>query len=545
MWSNFNQISVNYGTKFAIMLAISVTVIVGAIQFSGILNSNQPEIGAYNTVQGVNIPDYFDINVMDLAGTASTAGTTAPAINCAITNSVHLIGIDGSDYSLNTQQGKFEPVADTLINPYNHSVLSNVKVVVYLYCDSSSLTQYGYYPYLTGGTIGISMSFRDPNGVLSSGVGMAPVQVSPTMVNGISVPIATAIFPASSFPQGGNYYSQQVVSTVGNLQFKQKLNQPLVYTHNITPLYTSFSILLTNPTPAVVSPNAPSAGYGQSTTSIDNHPLSTSPLNNQRSVPIGSTPFSNSQQPVAPTVSPPSSPLCPSNSFPVAQGSNYACLQYFDYLATNSQSYEIPQQNTVTITIAINGWSKSSSVPLVQITSPDNPTFVTEFTLNHSPDSTNGNLGIWHKQLTISSDLRNLTGRFQVELMPFNIQSSDYTIPATYSDYQVLGNGLISCPAGSIATFAPSLAQCNLHEVNYVSQSNNQPTAASPTNPNNTPVNCPTGSILIPDANGGKCETETSLYAQGTGQTQMGSNQAAPNGLSSTWGGFLKFIFGQ
>lgn len=215
----------------------------------------------------LNTQDYFSpFTGLDIV----SSSVPAPGISCSLTNNVHLIGTDGSDYDVPTAGPMFTPVANSLV-PYSGATLDHVTVYVYLYCNASTLTQYGYYPYLVGGNVGMTFYTHDANGILriSQPIQYVNIPTTPMQINGISVKIASFTEPASAINSvmGANFspssYSVQNAVTSGVLQFQQKPNLPPTYTYSITPLLTAYS-LSGDAIGGSPSPTATAIAYGQS-----------------------------------------------------------------------------------------------------------------------------------------------------------------------------------------------------------------------------------------------------------------------------------------
>ena len=197
----------------------------------------------------LNIPATFD----PIAGLDVTGLTPAPAISCTLTNNVHLIGTDGSDYALNTATNYFQPYFDSIVNPYNNAPVDHIDVKVYLYCAKSTLSQYNYYPYLTGGTLTVNFLARDVNGHNQQAWGYNQ-NVNTGEPNGSSMLIAEFNEPVSAInaianTAGVNYVSQQTITTTGTLNFKQNLQAAqLTATYTLSGLSTYYGFQVNSPT---------------------------------------------------------------------------------------------------------------------------------------------------------------------------------------------------------------------------------------------------------------------------------------------------------
>lgn len=195
----------------------------------------------------MNIPATFNPTTgLDVVGT-----TPAPAIFCTLTNNVHLIGTDGSDYALNSATSYFQPYFDSVVNPYNNAPIDHIDVKVYLYCKPSTLSQYNYYPYLTSGTLNVQFNARDVNGVSHQAWGYNQ-NVTPGEPNGSSMLVAEFNEPVSAInavvnTAGTNYVSQQSVITTGNLIFKQKLSDTISATYTLSGLDTYYGFQINSP----------------------------------------------------------------------------------------------------------------------------------------------------------------------------------------------------------------------------------------------------------------------------------------------------------
>ena len=494
------------------MGGIALLGLFALLHFTGTIDSAEAKLGALGTIQGINLPDSFIMTTMDLNGQTGTGITTAPAINCSLENIVQVEANDGSIHTLTSFSSGWSPTADTLIDPYNKKVVKDILVNVHLYCSPSTLAQYGYYPYLTGGTVGVELSSRDSNGIFSSGKG-ANFNIAPALINGKDIIIATAVYPASSIPQqSGDYYSQQKVVTTGNLQFKQKLApSQLTFTHSISGLFTTFDILVSNTSTSPVASYSSSSNqqcmYGMSSSGFCNPKPSCS----YPQVPSATggcvTPPSYAQQDqprvfANPPTSSISQPYCPDGTFPISQNGVYSCLKYLDYIQTYKQAYDKSKTDTIDFTVAIQGWSYSeSNVPVVRITSQENPTYIFEMTLSPKPDTTSGYFGFWHKQISISSVLHGMTGKFDISLLPYLIKSTNYALPSTYNSFIVIdstptpsNSQVVQCPSGSTVSVAKSLDMCNPN------------TSGTNVGLQNNFRNCPLDKVLVPDANGGTCQ---------------------------------------
>lgn len=198
-----------------------------------------------NFMTGIDI--FNPLTGLDVAGSSP-----APAIACTITNNVHIIGTDGSTYTLNSATDYFSPVYNSVVNAYNNVPVDHIDVRVYLYCKASTLSQYGYYPYLTGGTINVEFKSTDVSNTKQHAWGYNQ-NVNAGEPNGASMLIAEFNEPVSAINTVANtasvdYTSLQDITTTGNLIFKQKLSQNTQATYTLTPLHTYFGFLIQNPT---------------------------------------------------------------------------------------------------------------------------------------------------------------------------------------------------------------------------------------------------------------------------------------------------------
>ncbi len=331
----------------------------------------------------------------------SVIGTTS-SLTCSLTNNGHVIGTDGSDTYTNSATNLFQPTYDSLVNPYNSKTLSQVKFIVYLYCQpfSSVLASAGYHPYLTGGTISMQFKAIDSSGTLRLVGSSQTISVNPAQVDvgTNSIPIATFTIPASAIQSAVgqksiDFNSLNYAVTSGTLYFKQKLvSSQLTATYTMQPLTTNYWLTV--------------KGTGQVTT------------------PVPTTPV-----PITPTITTSlgcSGSIC--TSIPLSAVINYN-LSYDDgstQTGTSPNSVKVPTQFDLFKQDA-NKTPKLTDISLIVITKTTSP----------------------YTSSIISNPNLNIAGKVQVGgEIPFTIPSSDFTI----TPLNDITNGLvrISLPVNTL-----------------------------------------------------------------------------------------------
>lgn len=339
-----------------------VAIIIGVFLIPSVQSSVQ--IPFTGMQQGINIGSYFD--------PFATVGAPAPAIACSLTNNVHLISTNNADFSLSNTSPIWSPLYYNLIIPYNGYTLDHVLVKIYLYCSPSKLTQYNYYPYLTGGSLSVSYIGRDTGGIAHhlltvspsiSPIGSGGQSLSlPLNANGQSIEIAQVSIPASTINNGLpsssiDYLSLQNIETTGTLNFKQNLANSITAVENLSPLYTSFSYTVHTPTPVV------SCSTGRIT--------------------IGST------------------------CYPLTQS-----------LTLPTTSFDKSKTDTIPYTVNVNGWTYTQAYPYVRVINTATNTIVANINLSRSADSYSNYDATWHGSLSIKNNLGGVAGKYEIELAP-------------------------------------------------------------------------------------------------------------------------------
>lgn len=181
--------------------------------------------------------------------TLSVTGTPAPAISCSITNNVHLIGTDNSDYSVSDSGKMFSPLLN-LVVPSTGKILDHVNVKIFIYCNTppSPYSQYGYAPYLTGGSLSLQVQVHDVNGLLRNvGTYQTSVSAISSAISGSSIQIASFSIPASSIyavtGASSGFLTDVNAITGGTLTFiESKSTSQLVATAQLNPVASYFGL---------------------------------------------------------------------------------------------------------------------------------------------------------------------------------------------------------------------------------------------------------------------------------------------------------------
>jgi hypothetical protein len=344
-------------------------------------------------LNGVNIADYFAP-----FSTLSLTGTPAPAISCSITNNVGMKGTDYSIYTVSTATPIFQPTYQQLINPYNGATASTEIVKIFLYCDPSpaSYAKYGDYPYLVGGSVTIQFNAKESQSGYQRVVSTSVIQVNPVDANGnpLSLPtnfsgksiqIATVTIPVSSIqsvilPTSTDFYSLQQVVTTGNLVFKMNPANTITATHQISPLYTSFSYLSKATVKATPSPT-PSTPTTPTSTTIN----------------------------------------CPTGTIPI----NGVCSSITQSITMSPTSFDRSKSDSIPYKIIVNGWASNQPYPNIRIdaTKTTSTPFATlkTFNLNSAPNSYSNNVATWNGVLSIKNDLGANLGIYRLEVSPVSV----------------------------------------------------------------------------------------------------------------------------
>lgn len=472
-----------------IIIAVAITGTVGGLFLIAYTTYFPPSIQSipFTLYNGINIGDYFATPLSTSFSVVSDTPTIAPAITgCKLTNDIHLIATDGSDYGLSSSSSVFSATYSVVSNAYNGKNLDSVFVNVNLYCDPSTLSQYNYFPNLTGGFVNVVLQGRTPSGNLVN-IYNSGQSVKTVTVNGQTATIATFVIPAyqiaSTLPSSNsNYYSQQNVVTTGTLYFKQNLQIPQpTATHVISPLYTSFSFL-----------------------------ISSSPSTTQSTQTIPTKPTITLSSPVAQ----PTSTACQSYTIPFYN----SCINLVQTvtLAGDKTVYNLPTQNYVIYSIIVNDWNIGQQpYPVVKITNLDTQTStIMTLSPNSRPNgypiiATAGTSLVVTDILNFNSDLNGIPGRYQIQLLP--IQLGSYSRPTVSQDFVIYN------PNPNTVQGNPVTCQPNYYLSNGVCYPANTYTPTCPPGqtivngycttgtPNNTNCNYgtnPNGSCVIPPAPG-------------------------------------------
>lgn len=252
---------------------VIILLIVSVASFYGI-QTFYPSGGAQTQNFPFNVKNAVSTQFVFNPFALSVVGTPAPAISCSLTNDVHLLGTDGSDTKLSSTSSMFTPTYQ-LVNPNNGATLSGLKINVYLWCNTSTLSQYNYYPYLIGGNLQTNVLAHDASG-FSRLVTSHPFAIQSTQqVNGISVLLYSFNVSASDIqtivgqnPQG--FYSVNWVTTTGSLIFKQNLANSIQATYNIPNnqgVITAFSLKIPSTATSTQTQSGGSSGGTQQSTS--------------------------------------------------------------------------------------------------------------------------------------------------------------------------------------------------------------------------------------------------------------------------------------
>lgn len=530
--------------KKTIMLlsGIVAAIVIGslfAVSYGSYFDMSTASI-PFPVYNGINIGDYFAAPTTGLSVIPSSGvgDTPAPAITgCKITNDVNLVATDGTSYSLSNTSPPFSPMYSVVSNPYNGKTMSSVLVNVNLYCDPSTLVKYNYYPYLTGGTISVMLQGRGPTQAMMTEF-TGSQSVSAALVNGQTVQIAQFSIPISQVSSvlptsPSNYYSQQNVVTTGILYFKQGQQAfQQTATHVVSPLYTSFSFLI-SPSVGVSSQPQPVASCPPNYYSVG---VSTNGQTQCQPVPAGTvTPY---PQPMANGVPIPAQPTtqvtaCPQGMVVIQNPTGGTCVNLIQNisLAGGKTVYSLPSQNYVIYQIVVNSWYQGQPYPTVKITNLDTQTS-NVFTL--SPNSrgsgyplisTNTGSLVMTDILYFNTDLNNQVGRYQIQLMPVSLGS--YSRPSVSQDF-VIFNIATSNPLACNPNYYMSNGQC----VYGSPPTNTQSYPASGIPPSNAPTNV--GSI--PASNSGNSPVSLPTQSSNNVCVTLSANSGQCVPVSNTLG---------